>query len=214
MIEIYSIPVSLYCAKLRILLRYKGLEYVELLPPGGYGSDLYKKIVPSGNLPAMSANGLMLSDSEAIAEYLEEAYSKPTAFPETIHDRAKVRELGRFHDTRLEPAVRATFSLLSKEGKSDPSLPTKFAIINQKIDQLDSLLAESDVWNTSQFLMSDCGFAVTFNWISKLSTFFDQPVIWPARVTAFRRRIEEKEAVRSELREYLPRMTHYFESMD
>ena len=71
MLRVYSIPVSLYCAKLRILLRHKGLDWEEVMPPGCYGSDEYKRIVPSGNLPALVDNDLMLGDSEAIAEYLQ-----------------------------------------------------------------------------------------------------------------------------------------------
>ena len=53
MLKLYSIPMSLYCAKTRVLLRHKGLEFEEMPPPGGYGSDEYKTYVPSGNLPAL-----------------------------------------------------------------------------------------------------------------------------------------------------------------
>jgi glutathione S-transferase/maleylpyruvate isomerase len=74
MLTIYSVPVATYCAKLRITMRHKGLAWEELPPPGGYGSAEYKAIVPSGNLPAMVDEGFMLADSEAIAEYLNEAY--------------------------------------------------------------------------------------------------------------------------------------------
>ena len=43
-------------------MRNKGLEWEELLPPGGYGSAEYKAIVPSGNLPALIDNGFTLAD--------------------------------------------------------------------------------------------------------------------------------------------------------
>ena len=71
MLTIYSVPVAVYSAKLHILLRHKGIPFEQLPPPGGYGSDAYRAIVPSGNIPAMIHDGFMLSDSEAIAEYLE-----------------------------------------------------------------------------------------------------------------------------------------------
>ena len=48
MLKVYAIPVSLYCAKLRIVLRHKGLAWEEVPPPGGYGSEDYKQVVPSG----------------------------------------------------------------------------------------------------------------------------------------------------------------------
>ena len=38
MLTIYSVPVAVYCAKLRIILRHKSIPFQELPPPGGYGS--------------------------------------------------------------------------------------------------------------------------------------------------------------------------------
>ena len=81
MLAIYSVPISLYCAKLRIVLRHKKLEWNEQAPPGGYGSDEYKTVVASGNLPALVDGSLVIADSEAIAEYLEEKYPVPAMLP-------------------------------------------------------------------------------------------------------------------------------------
>jgi len=83
MLTIYSVPVAVYCAKLRIMLENKSIPFEQLPPPGGYGSEEYRAIVPSGNLPAMIHDGFMLSDSEAIAEYLEEAFPDVPMLPRT-----------------------------------------------------------------------------------------------------------------------------------
>ncbi len=109
MLTIYSVPVASYCAKLRIILRNKNIIFNELPPPGGYGSNEYRKIIPSGNLPAMIHNGFMLSDSESIAEYLDEFFPSIPMMPNAIKLRAKAREFSRSHDTRLEPAVRKLY---------------------------------------------------------------------------------------------------------
>ena len=108
----YAIAPSLYCAKVRILLRHKGLEWREVPPPGGYGAEEYKALVPAGNLPALRDGELLLADSEVIAEYLEERYPVPPALPEGVEQRAKARARSRFHDTRLEPQIRAAFPYL------------------------------------------------------------------------------------------------------
>ena len=92
MLTIYSVPVAVYCAKLRIMLNHKAIPFTELPPPGGYGSDEYRSIVPSGNLPAMIHDGFMLSDSEAIAEYIDEAFPDTPMLPNTVQLRAKARE--------------------------------------------------------------------------------------------------------------------------
>ena len=109
MITLYAIPMSSYCAKTRILLRHKGIAHRELPPPGGYGSEEYRRIVPSGNLPTLVHDGLMIADSEAIAEYLEDRFPEPPALPRDPADRARVRERSRFNDTRLDPEVRKLF---------------------------------------------------------------------------------------------------------
>ena len=83
MLTLYAIPISLYCAKLRIVLRHKQLAWEEVPPPGGYGSDEYKALVPAGSLPALAHDGLLISDSETIAEYLDEAFPDPPMLPGT-----------------------------------------------------------------------------------------------------------------------------------
>ena len=94
MLTIYTVPVATYCAKLRVMMRHKSIAWEELSPPGGYGSAEYKAIVPSGNLPAMIHDGFMLSDSEATAEYLNEAFAQTPMLPDTVQLRAKAREKG------------------------------------------------------------------------------------------------------------------------
>jgi len=34
MLQIYSVPVATYCAKLRVMMRHKGIAWEELPPPG------------------------------------------------------------------------------------------------------------------------------------------------------------------------------------
>jgi glutathione S-transferase len=134
MINFYAIPASLYCAKTRICLRHKHLIWTELPPPGGFGSDVYTSHIPSGTLPGLIDGETTLGDSEAIAEYLEEAYPSFPMLPKTINDRAKIRELSQFHDTRLEPCIRALFAHVPKK-KTGPSVSGRALKINLKPDQ-------------------------------------------------------------------------------
>ena len=43
-----------------------------MAPPDGYGSEVYRAIIPAGTIPAIDQDGFRLADSEAIAEYLDE----------------------------------------------------------------------------------------------------------------------------------------------
>ena len=202
MLTVYTVPISLYCAKLRIVLRHKKLEWNEQPPPGGYGSDEYKAIVASGNLPALVDGSLLVADSEAIAEYLEEKFPVPAMLPSKPNHRAKARELSRFHDTRLEPEIRKLFGNLSPE-KRDPQL-----ILAQAIEINTRLLQLSEISKSSQAELSlaHCGYPITFAWLDVFISLLPLKIKWPKNVLNWRKEIEEFPAVASELSDYCPKI--------
>lgn len=210
MLTIYSVPASLYCAKLRIMLRQKSISFEQLPPPGGYGSDEYRAIVPSGNLPAMMHDGFMLSDSEAIAEYLDEAFPDLPMMPNTVKLRAKARELSRFHDTRLEPAVRSLFPQVAYATRDVDAVQTADAAISKHLSSL-ALLLTSNPLDTSELWLCDCGFAVTFAWIRAFQDTINLPVTWPQIVADYAKRLKGFDAVAGEFTSYQPAMDTYLE---
>lgn len=210
MLTIYSIPVAVYSAKLHILLRHKGIPFEQLPPPGGYGSDAYRAIVPSGNIPAMIHDGFMLSDSEAIAEYLEEAFPDPAMLPDTPQLRAKVREFSRSHDTRLEPAVRAMYPQVAFETRDPDAVITGGAAISKQLASLALLLSQSPL-DTSKLWMCDCGFAMTFAWIKAFEPALNLPIEWPDIVCDYDERLQTFPVIADELAAYRPAMEDYLE---
>ena len=92
MLTVHAIPVGLYGAKLRILRRHKALAWHEVPPPGGYGSDDCKSNVRSGNLPALVDGDLLLTDTEAIAEYRECVEECPAVAAEFSDCRPKLAQ--------------------------------------------------------------------------------------------------------------------------
>ena len=208
MLQIYAIPVSLYCAKLRILLRHKGLDWAETLPPGGYGSDAYKQIVPSGNLPALLDGDTLIADSEAIAEYLEECHPLPPMLPSGAAARARVRERSRFHDTRLEPALRAMFAYLP--GRAIPPegvIAQHAAAVNARLQQLAHLPNP----DAQGLRLGDCGYPITFAWMDALAPRMGFDIDWPPAVQAYRAWLNQQPAVAGELADYGPKLTAFLD---
>ena len=210
MLTIYSVPVAAYCAKLRIMMNHKSIPFTELPPPGGYGSAEYRAIVPSGNLPAMIHDGFMLSDSEAIAEYLNEAFPMVPMLPETIQLRAKARELSRCHDTRLEPSVRAIYPQVAYETRDREAVKAGGALISKHLEAL-ALLLEKSPLDRETLWLGDCGFAVTLPWIEAFEEAIDLPVTWPAIVKDYLARLREFDVVAVELAHYQIAMDAYLE---
>ncbi|MCV2873061.1 glutathione S-transferase family protein [Defluviimonas sp. WL0050] len=203
MLKLYAIPVSLYSAKTRIALRFKGLDWKEIAPPGGYGSAEYKRIVASGNLPALDHDGFLIADSEAIAEYLEERFPEPPLLPKNAQDRTRMRERSRFHDTRLEPALRALFGNLAAD-RRDADLNARQSIaMSERLGQFARLL---DAAPDLAFGLGDCGFAVTFAWIDALTQRLGLQIDWPDTVRSYQARLSDEAAVAAEFQTYLPRL--------
>lgn len=204
MLTLYAIPVSLYCAKLRIVLRAKGLTWTEMPPPGGYGSAAYRQVVPSGNLPALVHDGLLIADSEAAAEYLDEAFPAPPLLPAAPADRARMRERGRFHDTRLEPELRRLFPQIRATRRDTALIAAQATALRARLDQLDTMLAATPAL---PFGLGDCGLAVTLVWLDLLAPVlgFDLPL--PPAVQAWRAQTVAVPAVAAELAAYRPALT-------
>ena len=212
MLKIYAIPVSLYCAKLRILLRNKQLRWQELPPPGGYGSDEYKRIIPSGNLPALADGSLTLGDSEAIAEYLNEKYPEPPMLPADINERAKVRELSRFHDTRLEPELRKLFSYIDPANRDLTKIKDQEKAISLRLGQLAKML-DYEIFHTGDGpTLADCGLPISLAWLEQLMPIFNMTFDWPEPVSSYSRRISQYPAIAAELADYRPKLIQYLQT--
>ncbi len=205
---IYSSAHSLYCAKLRILLRHKNLPFEEVPPPGGAGSDAYLSLVPSGNIPALVDGDLTLTDSEAIAEYLEEKYPDIPMLPDTLKGRAQSRERSRFADTRLEPALRLTFPHVAPDERDYAAIENAHALIDQRLHALSLMLERSDL-PRDRLWMGDPGTIVTLEWIA----YFEGPVLpqldWPDAVETYRTQMLSHPAVAAVLAGYRPEMLRY-----
>lgn len=199
MITLYSIPESLYSAKLRIVMRAKGLDFEVLPPPGGYGSEEYKRFVPAGTVPAVVHNGFTLADSEAIAEYLNEVFPEPRMLPEGAKDRARARERSRFHDTRLEPEVRSMFGQIAPSGRDPKMIQAKEVSINARLSALAGLVTDID-----QITLGDVGFPISFLWIDLFAPILAWDIAWPQDVLDYRSWLERDRFINEELAAYRP----------
>ncbi len=203
MITLYTIPESLYCAKVRIALRHKGVAFRELPKP-----DNYLSLVPQGSLPGMDHNGFILGDSEAIIEYVEEQFDGPALLPDGIRARARMRERARYHDTRLEPALRGLFPHVAPSGRNMAVVARQGTEISKHLGRfVGQLAAGADL----PFGLGDCGLPVTFAWIDLIAPAVGAEVHWPEEVRAYRARVESIPAVAEEMAIYTPHMQDWLQ---
>lgn len=93
--------VSPYVRKVLVCMELKGLDYeVDPITPF-FGNDEFGKLSPLRRIPVLIDNGLVLTDSTVIAEYLEEQFPEPALMPKEPKERARSRWLEEFADSRL-----------------------------------------------------------------------------------------------------------------
>lgn len=105
-IKLYSYWRSSAAYRVRIALNLKGLEH-EIVPvnlvEGDHKKESYGEINPQGLVPALSLDGLVLNQSLAILEYLEERYPEKPLLPESPVDRARVRSMALLIACEIHP---------------------------------------------------------------------------------------------------------------
>ena len=212
MLKIYSTNESLYCAKLRILLHHKQAQWQEIIPEGGCGSEDYRALIPSGTMPAMVDGDLVIADSEAIAEYLNETISEPAMLPSTPQARGKCRERSRFHDTRFEPEVRALFPHIAVDMQASAISISQSAKINNRLREFSRLLSTDTTLDLSLLSLGDCGFPISFAWLDAFTPIMGLELEWPEAVFDYRRKIETHDTVQTVLGDYAPHITQWLES--
>lgn len=96
-VTLYNYFRSSTSYRVRIVLNIKNIEYkyvpVHLLNNGGEQfSDNYTTLNPMSEVPTLEHDGMVIGQSVAIIEYLEEQFPNPALLPKGSQKRAKIRQ--------------------------------------------------------------------------------------------------------------------------
>jgi glutathione S-transferase len=212
---LYGVPVSAFVAKARIVLDLKRLDYEELPPPGGYGSEAYRAIVPAGSIPGLTVDGVPLHDSTAIAEYLDEIAPEPPLMPDDAFARARIRALAGFHDTRVEAAARAMFPLV-KRARTEEEAEAGAAGFAAALDRLDTLVTElpaGPFLGGDRLTLADCAYPCTIRMGEMLCGELGRDVAAPPRIADWMAALAEVPAVARSLEIHREAMTRWLDEV-
>jgi glutathione S-transferase len=107
MLTLYDAERCPYCARARIVLAEKEVEYETVMidlanrPEWIYGKN------PLGKVPILEEDSFVLPESDVIMQYLEERYPEPALLPADPAARAQVRLAIHRFDTNLGDAYYA-----------------------------------------------------------------------------------------------------------
>lgn len=104
--QLYHSPLLPSCRKIRILLREKDVEFELIQEDFWLQREAFMALNPAGEMPVLvEPEGLVLSGSYSIAEYLDEIMPERPFMGSTRMQRAEVRRLVDWFDARFQQDV-------------------------------------------------------------------------------------------------------------
>ncbi|MGB5706496.1 MAG: glutathione S-transferase family protein [Arenicellales bacterium] len=203
MIRLYALPLSAYCTKVRTVLRIKQVPFEECKPLGGhYSNDSYRQHMPPGSIPAIEEGEFKLFDSEAIVEYLEDAYPE---VPMRDHDPqlcAWQRAVAQFHNAKLEPAVRALFPIVkvAPEKRKLYAIEDALAVFNDALRKLETVIEPNPFIGGTEPCLADCGFPATLRMGGDIFSHLGSEVIFSKKVSIWMAALETHSVIGDEVK--------------
>lgn len=103
---LYHLPLSPYARKVRLVLAEKRLAFELRVEKTWERRPEYLAMNPAGTVPTLTEeNGLMVPHSNAICEYLDEAYPDICLIGRTLGERVAIRAMTAWFDERFAAEV-------------------------------------------------------------------------------------------------------------
>jgi RNA polymerase-associated protein len=120
-----------YCARVRIVLAEKGLEYEAIaVDLDDRPAWIYEKN-PLGKVPVLEEDDFVLAESAVINEYLEERWPEPPLWPADPGERA----LGRLLVHRFDEVSRPYYALRRGEEGARERLDAQLASLAARLER-------------------------------------------------------------------------------
>lgn len=165
-LEIIGFSRSNFVRSVRMVAEEKGVPY-DLVPELPH-SDAVKALNPTGKIPAMRHDGFELTESLAIAEYLDAAFDGSKLIPADLRAAANVRRWMAFAATEADQLLMRNYVVeyafnKDKDGnvvrtKIDPALKR----FPKMFRTLDAAVA-GGYFGGTEFSMADCFIAPILN---------------------------------------------------
>ena len=157
MIMLYGLDISTYCAsphrnalqrcRVHTVTTAKRLRLRRV-----------SRACTDGNHPGFVDGEVVLSESNAIVEYLEENVPTPALLPDAPPGRAMQRSLASIHDGWVEPQIRALYPQVSPTARDSKKVEAHCALFARRLNEfanyadghlVDSLAFADLAWPTT-----------------------------------------------------------------
>jgi glutathione S-transferase len=184
-ITLYDADRCPYCARVRIVLAEKGLEYeTVVIDLDDRPAWIYEKN-PLGRVPVLEEDTFVLAESAVINEYLEDRFPEPALWPADPAERA----LGRMVVFRFDELSRPYYALRRREEGAAERFDAALA-------ELDGLLELRAFLTGRDFGLADVAYVP---WILRARDRMDVELTPFPALADWVTRLEERPSIAAEL---------------
>ena len=185
MITLYDADRCPYCARVRIVLAEKGIEYetveIDLVDRPAW---IYEKN-PLGRVPVLEEDTFLLAESAVIDEYLDDRYPEPPLWPADPAERA----LRRMLVFRFDELSRPYYALR----RGDDGAADRLDFV---LSELDALLQGQPFLTGREFGLADIAYVP---WILRARDRLDVDLSRFSALSDWVARLEERPSIAAEL---------------
>lgn len=179
--ELISLPVSPFAARVRIAIYAKGLS-IDLVPPPAdwRESRRFRDLNPTGRIPVLLDDRGPIWESAVLLDYLEERFPEaPSLMPVDAFDRAMARLLVRHVDLYLMPPM----VVLARPGVEDANARRAVEELLDGVAMLDGMLEGPRYALCDRLTIADCALAPALFAIRVTAERLGMDLIEPASLT-------------------------------
>lgn len=207
--ELFHLPLSPFCRKVRVVLSEKELPFALTVENVHERREAFLALNPAGTVPVLvDDDGTVLADSGAIVEYLQETRPQPDLLGRTPVQRAETRRLVAWFDGKMyREATRNLFGekvekLYMGQGGPDSAV-VRAGLVNIRT-HLDYIawLVERRTWLAGgNFSLADIAAAAQLSCIDYLG---DVPWSHSEAARDWYARVKSRQSFRALLKDRLP----------
>lgn len=198
-LKLYTNSHSVSCSKVEFILDFKSIEIDKIEAINNYGS-----FSPTATVPCLSIDGLMISDSGAILEFLEEKYPEPSLLSDYPNVNSKIRFLATLVDEKLVGSIRKLFGLVKITSHPSDGLMIEniFKEIENHLLLINNIRKEEKYLASNEVSLADCNTPAFFSMLKEFEIHFNKEVIKPNEIRIYEENLQMHKNLYKEYKRY------------
>jgi glutathione S-transferase len=194
MMKLYSADLSAYSARVRMQIYAKGITDIVFEQPEHLGMPNFRERFPIGRVPVLDVDGDLISESEVIAEYLEEIHPEPSLLGTSPRETAHIRTLARIGDIYIMNTIFMLARLTGALSRRTPAAARDDSVTDQlagevarNLGALDRFIGTDGFACCGRMTLADCALVPGLFWVETVlpAIGVDWPVPAIANVAAY-----------------------------